>query len=48
MFVELPRGLEPLARSGSLPILPASIVERLRGQVLALQGRRVAELEPAG
>jgi len=48
MFVDLPRGLEPLARSGSVPILAASIVERLRGQVLALQGRRVAEMEPAG
>ncbi len=48
MFVDLPRGLESLARSGSLPILPAAIVERLREQVLALQGRRVAELEPAG
>jgi 2-oxoglutarate/2-oxoacid ferredoxin oxidoreductase subunit alpha len=48
MFVDLPRGMEPLARSGSVPILAASIVERLRGQVLALQGRRVAEMEPAG
>jgi 2-oxoglutarate/2-oxoacid ferredoxin oxidoreductase subunit alpha len=48
MFVDLPRGMESLARSGSQPILPASIVERLRGLVLALQTRRVAELEPAG
>ncbi len=48
MFVDVPRGMEPLARSGSVPILPAAIVERLRKQVLALQGRRVAETEPAG
>jgi 2-oxoglutarate ferredoxin oxidoreductase subunit alpha len=48
MFVDVPRGLEPLARSGSLPILPTAIVERLRGLVLTLQAGRVAELEPAG
>jgi 2-oxoglutarate ferredoxin oxidoreductase subunit alpha len=48
MFVDVPRGLEPLARSGSLPILPTSIVERLHQQVLALQAGRVPELEPAG
>jgi 2-oxoglutarate ferredoxin oxidoreductase subunit alpha len=48
MFVDVPRGVVPLARSGSVPILPAKIVEKLRGQVRALQGRRVAEVEPAG
>jgi 2-oxoglutarate ferredoxin oxidoreductase subunit alpha len=48
MFVEVPRGVVPLARSGSVPILPALIVERLRGQVRALQGRLVADVEPAG
>jgi 2-oxoglutarate ferredoxin oxidoreductase subunit alpha len=48
MFVDVPRGVVPLARSGSVPILPASIVERLRGQVLALQGRLEREVEPAG
>jgi 2-oxoglutarate ferredoxin oxidoreductase subunit alpha len=48
MFVDVPSGVVPLARSGSLPILPASIVERLRGLVRALQGRLDAEVEPAG
>ncbi len=28
MFVDLPRGMAPLARSGSVPILPSAIVER--------------------
>jgi len=48
MFAEVPRGVQPLARSGSVPILAATIVERLRGQVLALQSRLVPEGEPAG
>ncbi|HKZ32262.1 MAG TPA: 2-oxoacid:acceptor oxidoreductase subunit alpha [Vicinamibacteria bacterium] len=48
MFVDVPRGVVPLAQSGSVPILPAAIVERLRGLVRALQGRLVAEVEPAG
>jgi 2-oxoglutarate ferredoxin oxidoreductase subunit alpha len=48
MFVDLPRGIAPLARSGSVPILPSAIVEGLREQVLTLQGRLVAEVEPAG
>jgi 2-oxoglutarate/2-oxoacid ferredoxin oxidoreductase subunit alpha len=48
MFVDLPRGMAPLARSGSVPILPSAIVEGLREQVLTLQGRLVAEVEPAG
>jgi 2-oxoglutarate ferredoxin oxidoreductase subunit alpha len=48
MFVDVPRGVVPLARSGSVPILPALIVERLRGLVRVLQGRLVADVEPAG
>jgi len=48
MFVDLPRGIASLARSGSVPILPSAIVEGLREQVLTLQGRLVAEVEPAG
>jgi len=48
MFVDVPRGVVPLARSGAVPILPALIVERLRAQVHALQGRIEAEVEPAG
>jgi 2-oxoglutarate ferredoxin oxidoreductase subunit alpha len=48
MFVDVPAGVQPFARSGSVPILPAMIVERLRGLVRALQGRATAEVEPAG
>jgi len=40
--------VQPFARSGSVPILPSMIVERLRRQVRVLQGRATAELEPAG
>jgi 2-oxoglutarate ferredoxin oxidoreductase subunit alpha len=48
MYVDVPPGVQPLARSGSNPILPMSIVERLRKIVLGLQRQRVAEVEPAG
>jgi 2-oxoglutarate ferredoxin oxidoreductase subunit alpha len=48
MFVDVPHGVTPLARSGSVPILPAAIVDELRRLVRALQGRQVAEVEPAG
>jgi 2-oxoglutarate ferredoxin oxidoreductase subunit alpha len=48
MYVGVPAGVVPYARSGSNPILPTSIVERLRKIVLGLQRQRVAEVEPAG
>ncbi len=48
MYVSVPAGVVPYARSGSNPILPTSIVERLRKIVLGLQRQRVAEVEPAG
>jgi 2-oxoglutarate ferredoxin oxidoreductase subunit alpha len=48
MFVNVPAGVQPVAKSGSNPILPGAIVERLRKMVLALQRRRVPEIEPAG
>jgi 2-oxoglutarate ferredoxin oxidoreductase subunit alpha len=48
MYVSVPSGVLSLARSGSNPILPTSIVERLRKIVLGLQRQRVAEMEPAG
>jgi 2-oxoglutarate ferredoxin oxidoreductase subunit alpha len=48
MYVNVPAGVQPLARSGSNPILPTSIVERLQKIVLGLQRQRVAEVEPAG
>jgi len=37
MYVDVPRGIETLAKSGSNPITPAEIVERLRHISLALQ-----------
>jgi hypothetical protein len=48
MYVNVPAGVQPLARSGSNPILPMAIVERLRRIVLGLQRQRVADVEPAG
>jgi len=47
MFVDVPPGVESLARSGANPIAPSEVAERLRRQVLALQRRQVPELEPA-
>ena len=37
MYVNLPAGVQPLARSGSNPILPASIVQRLRKIAVLIQ-----------
>jgi hypothetical protein len=37
--------VRPLARSGSNPITPAQIVERLQRQVLTLQGRQAGETQ---
>jgi 2-oxoglutarate ferredoxin oxidoreductase subunit alpha len=48
MYVAVPPGVQSLARSGSNPILATAIVERMRALVLALQQRRMAEVEPAG
>jgi 2-oxoglutarate ferredoxin oxidoreductase subunit alpha len=48
MYVNVPAGVQSLARSGSNPILPASIVKRLESLVLGLQRQHVAEVEPAG
>jgi 2-oxoglutarate/2-oxoacid ferredoxin oxidoreductase subunit alpha len=48
MYANVPAGVHSLAKSGSNPILPASIVERLRKLVLGLQRQRLAEVEPAG
>jgi 2-oxoglutarate ferredoxin oxidoreductase subunit alpha len=36
MFVDVPAGIEPFARSGSNPISPIEIVERLRAQARAI------------
>ena len=37
MYVDVPRGIETLAKSGSNPITPPEIVDRLRQISLALQ-----------
>jgi 2-oxoglutarate ferredoxin oxidoreductase subunit alpha len=46
MFVDLPAGVEPLAKSGSNPILASEIVERLRTMALGMQRKRAYEPEP--
>jgi 2-oxoglutarate/2-oxoacid ferredoxin oxidoreductase subunit alpha len=46
MFVDVPRGLEQLARSGSNPITPAEVLSRLREMVATLQVGLVPEREP--
>jgi 2-oxoglutarate ferredoxin oxidoreductase subunit alpha len=40
MYVDVPKGLESFARSGSNPISPAEIVERLRQQARAILEER--------
>ena len=40
MYVEVPAGIKPLAKSGSNPIQPAEVLERLREMVVAIQGNR--------
>jgi 2-oxoglutarate ferredoxin oxidoreductase subunit alpha len=46
MYVDLPPGVESLARSGSNPIVPGQILHRLKKLTLALQRGRQAELVP--
>ncbi len=36
MFVDVPRGVEPFARSGSNPFMPGEIVDRLRAKARAI------------
>jgi 2-oxoglutarate ferredoxin oxidoreductase subunit alpha len=40
MFVDVPRGVEPFARSGSNPISPGEIVDRLRAKARAILEER--------
>ncbi len=40
MYVDLPALVKPLAKSGSNPIQPGEVLERLRKMVVALQGNR--------
>jgi len=37
MYVDVPRGIETLAKSGANPITPAEVVDRLRHISLAMQ-----------
>jgi 2-oxoglutarate/2-oxoacid ferredoxin oxidoreductase subunit alpha len=48
MYVDTPRALEPLARSGSNPITPADVLDRVRRIVGSLQRSSVPEEEPVG
>ncbi len=48
MYVDVPALVKPLAKSGSNPIHPAEVLERLREIVVAMQGNRNQhQLEPA-
>ncbi len=46
MYVDVPKGIESLARSGSNPILPEEVAGLMREMVLSLQRKRSPELEP--
>jgi 2-oxoglutarate ferredoxin oxidoreductase subunit alpha len=46
MFVDVPAGVASLSKSGSNPIVPEEVVERLRKLALSLQRGRVPESEP--
>jgi 2-oxoglutarate ferredoxin oxidoreductase subunit alpha len=43
MFVDVPADVRPFARSGSNPIVPAAVVERLQRRVMELQRRLAGE-----
>jgi 2-oxoglutarate ferredoxin oxidoreductase subunit alpha len=46
MFVNLPHGVSPLARSGSNPFTPSEIAGRLRDMAIDTERARMPELEP--
>ena len=46
MFVDVPPGVESFARSGSNPISPAELRDRLRQLALTLQRQEAPEMEP--
>jgi 2-oxoglutarate ferredoxin oxidoreductase subunit alpha len=46
MFVDVPRGVERLARSGANPIRPDEVLDRVRQMAMALQRVREDELQP--
>jgi 2-oxoglutarate/2-oxoacid ferredoxin oxidoreductase subunit alpha len=43
MYVDVPRGVQSFARSGSNPITPGEILERVRAMVTTMQSRRLPE-----
>ncbi len=45
-LVDVPAGVESLAKSGSNPILASEIVERLRTMAMGMQRKRAYEPEP--
>lgn len=46
MFVEIPNGIVPMARSGANPFLPSEVLRRLRDVALDLQRRHQHRLQP--
>jgi 2-oxoglutarate ferredoxin oxidoreductase subunit alpha len=46
MFVDVPRGVERLSRSGANPIRTDEILDRVRRMAMSLQAVREAELQP--
>lgn len=46
MYVDVPSGVKSLARSGSNPIVPGQVLERLRRMALELQRKQVPEPQP--
>jgi 2-oxoglutarate ferredoxin oxidoreductase subunit alpha len=48
MYVDVPAGMESLAKSGSNPILAREVLQRIRQQALGLQRKLNREPEPQG
>jgi 2-oxoglutarate ferredoxin oxidoreductase subunit alpha len=45
MFIDVPRGIEPFARSGSNPFTPREIAERIQDLAVAVQRERIGAIE---
>jgi 2-oxoglutarate ferredoxin oxidoreductase subunit alpha len=45
MFIDMPRGVEPFARSGSNPFTPKEIAERIQDLAVAVQRDRIGAIE---
>lgn len=46
MFVDVPKGIEPFARSGANPFQPREVLSRLRSLLTQLQRRHEGDLQP--